>query len=103
MADSTLTIVGLPNGLEYSRLGLGVSSRHGGAVQRNRAKRLCREAFRLIRAELPAGWDFIVIPRAGREMTVARIQSSLRPLTARMASQGPAPSTPKPPDEGAAP
>ena len=53
----------LRNDLDHSRLGLVVGKQIGGAVQRNRAKRLIREAVN-IRA-LVAGWDVVVIARPG--------------------------------------
>jgi ribonuclease P protein component len=45
------------------RLGITASRRVGNAAQRNRAKRLLREAFRCVRAELPGGLDLVVIVR----------------------------------------
>lgn len=45
------------------RLGVTASRRVGNAVQRNRAKRLSREAFRCVRSQLPAGLDLVVIVR----------------------------------------
>lgn len=50
-----------PNGLGRARLGIVVSRRLGGAVARNRWKRLLRETFRLRRHALPA-WDIVAIP-----------------------------------------
>ena len=47
------------------RLGVTASRRVGNAVQRNRAKRLSREAFRCVRGQLPAGLDLVVIVRQG--------------------------------------
>ncbi len=47
------------------RLGLSVSSKVGGAVQRARLKRLLRETFRLRRDELPKGLELVAYPRPG--------------------------------------
>lgn len=50
---------------EAPRLGLVASRKVGGAVARNRAKRLLREAFRRFPELFPEGVDIVVILRSG--------------------------------------
>lgn len=48
-----------------SRLGIVVTRKIGNAVQRNRIKRVCREAFRAWPDLVPDGIDLVLIARAG--------------------------------------
>ena len=52
------------NGLPHARLGIALGRGWKGAVARNRAKRLVREAFRTHKDALPKGIDVIVVPKA---------------------------------------
>lgn len=63
-SNESLIVYGVENGLDYTRLGISVSKKKiRRAADRNRAKRLIREAFRLSKAELPVGIDLVVVPR----------------------------------------
>jgi ribonuclease P protein component len=84
-SDAWLAVSARPNGLEHSRLGLSVSRRYGGAVQRNRLRRLYREAFRLGRHELPSGLDLVMVPRSPKEPTLTVVRQSLFTLAWRLA------------------
>ncbi len=57
-----LAVNWLPNGRPHSRLGVALRQGWKGAVARNRAKRLVREAFRTHKRALPKGLDIIVVP-----------------------------------------
>jgi ribonuclease P protein component len=49
---------------EDVRLGVSVSRKVGGAVERNRVKRVLRESFWSLSDRLPARHDFVVVARA---------------------------------------
>lgn len=86
-SDGQLLVFGCKNGLDHPRLGLSVSRKLGGAVVRNRWKRLVREAFRLSRQRLPRGVDLVVVPRQGIKPELAELTESLPRLAARVASK----------------
>jgi len=59
----------LPNDLAVGRLGIAATRKIGGAVSRNRAKRLIRDVFR--RHKIAPGFDLVVVPR--RELLAATL------------------------------
>ncbi|MFM8725882.1 MAG: ribonuclease P protein component [Planctomycetaceae bacterium] len=82
--DAHLLIFARPNGLQQTRFGLSVSRKHGGAVQRNRKKRLLREALRACRGRLPMGLDLVLVPRQRPDSTLQDFCASLPALVRRM-------------------
>jgi ribonuclease P protein component len=72
------------------RLGITASRKVGGAVVRNRIRRLLREAFRALHDELPKDLDLVVIvKRAPQDFTLAKVlaewHSASRQLEKRLA------------------
>ncbi|MEZ6017042.1 MAG: ribonuclease P protein component [Planctomycetota bacterium] len=96
-----LLVVGAPNGLDHARLGLSVGKRiWRGAVQRNRVRRVFREAFRLAVPDLPPGLDLVLIPAAPKlAPTLAETRDELvrlaRKVARRLVEDGPRTEQPK--------
>jgi ribonuclease P protein component len=89
VANRHLVLYTFPNAsTERPRLGLSVSRKVGGAVERNKVKRLLREAFSHAENELLSGQDVVVVARppagelAERE-GLAGIDASLAELVAK--------------------
>ncbi len=51
------------NKLPYNRMGITAGKKVGGAVERNRAKRIIRAAYRLTEQDFPIGCDLVFVAR----------------------------------------
>jgi ribonuclease P protein component len=86
-----LTIFVLPGDRRFGRLGIAATKKLGGAVVRNRAKRLIREVFR--RNKIAPGYDVVVIPK--RELldaSLTALETEYRRIIEQQLARRPAPS-----------
>ncbi len=96
-ANRELVLYAFPNpaadGTDGPRVGLSVSRKVGGAVQRNKVKRLLREALAQHEEQLPSGHDLVVVARPDALELAERagldgIGASLEQLLARAGAPG---------------
>jgi len=79
VVGNCMVLYSQPNRLGFNRLGITASTKVGGAVQRNRARRRLRESFRLV--GLKQGFDIVIVARS-RAVTAPfdMIQREMRTL-----------------------
>jgi len=93
VSDGLLTLYMAKNDCGCPRLGVSVGKSCGGAVVRNRIKRLLREAFRQSQDRIPAGFDYLLMisrnytksdksgpKEAIRQLTFQQVRASLLSL-----------------------
>ncbi|HEX3599713.1 MAG TPA: ribonuclease P protein component [Lacipirellulaceae bacterium] len=83
VGNGSLVMYGATNALGHPRLGITVSRKVGGAVERNRWKRLLREAFRLSQQELSA-IDLVCVVRAPIPPSLAQLMHDIQEMARRL-------------------
>lgn len=68
------------NRLNCNRLGITATKKIGNAVERNRAKRVIKEAYRLLEPELRTGMDIVIVAR--RKTVFVKTQAIMAALGA---------------------
>ena len=64
-----LSIYFVKNKLAYNRLGFTTVKKYGNAVQRNRERRLLREAYRNLEPQLKHGYDIVIMGRNSEKLS----------------------------------
>ena len=87
-SDEWLIVYACENDLGHLRVGFSVSKKVvGDAVDRNRMRRLYREAFRLTRHEIQTGLDLVLIPKRAEEPPLEALKGSLVKLVRQVAKR----------------
>jgi len=85
VASSFAVIYCRRNGSAENRLGLSVSTKLGGAVQRNRVRRRLKEIYRINEGKVLAGYDIVIVARMkSRYARFRDIESSVLSLLKKL-------------------
>ncbi|MFV0399498.1 MAG: ribonuclease P protein component [Oscillospiraceae bacterium] len=82
------------NRLGKNRLGITATKKIGGAVQRNRARRVIREAYRLIEPKMQGNRDIVIVAR--QKAVFSKMQEVRRSLEKVLLADGGSPKKPVP-------
>lgn len=83
-AHPLVVLVASPTAEETIHIGVTAGRAVGGAVERNRAKRLLREAMRFLLPSIRPGWDLVLIARQPLPTaSYEQVQSTLSQLLQR--------------------
>jgi ribonuclease P protein component len=63
----------LENGLARNRIAFTFARKFGNAVERNRARRVGREAYRLLKNRLKSGYDLVLLVYPGKDFLTDRV------------------------------
>jgi ribonuclease P protein component len=76
--DDVVRVIVAKNGRPEARIAAAVQKRFGCAVRRNKLRRLYKEAFRLEKERMPAGYDVVCSPPRGTGIPeLAQLRESL--------------------------
>lgn len=64
-------------------MGISVGKKHGKSVQRNRIKRLLREAFRSVQKNMNGTYRILLIPKAAEEYSLNTFERHLQCIIKR--------------------
>lgn len=62
------------NRTQTNRLGISTAKNFGNSVERNRIRRLIRENYREIEAQVPTGWDLVFSARKTKDVQLPSFQ-----------------------------
>ena len=65
---------------EKPAMGISVGKRHGKSVERNRIKRLVREAFRKVETEFQGTYHIVIVPKVNAEYSFHTFEKHLRSM-----------------------